>query len=179
MSTNVTVANNAVEYHGVAHIQSMTQDQLSNNDNGNPQKSLTHDENGNFAKGNPGGPGRPPTKRISDAYRAILERDGAEKYAEVIAKDALEASRARDRLAAIQEISDRVEGKAVQVSRQESPLDENTVRQLMGMLDRLAPRIAIQVNVAEGKPQPIVVNGKTEGEGIMLSEFVIDNEGVK
>jgi len=81
-----------------------------------PQNAL-HDEKGNFAVGNPGGPGRPPTKRISDAYRRILNDEGADKYAAVVAKDALEAGKARDRLAAIQELTDRVEGKAVQSIR--------------------------------------------------------------
>ena len=78
-----------------------------------PQNELLGPD-GKFAVGNPGGPGRPPSKHISEAYRAILERDGAEKYAQVVAEDALLAPKARDRLAAIQEMTDRVEGKAVQ-----------------------------------------------------------------
>ena len=80
----------------------------------NRPANVLHDENGKFAKGNPGGPGRPATIAISDAYKTILRRDGPMKYAEVIAKDALESTRARDRLAAISEITDRVEGKATQ-----------------------------------------------------------------
>ena len=56
--------------------------------------------------------GRPVS--VVEAYRYILARDGALKYAEKVAEDALEAKNARDRLAAIQEMTDRVEGKAVQ-----------------------------------------------------------------
>ena len=56
--------------------------------------------------------GRPVS--ITEAYRYILARDGALAYAETIAKDALEATRASDRLAAATEIEDRVSGKATQ-----------------------------------------------------------------
>lgn len=59
--------------------------------------------------------GRPIS--LPDAYRYILERDGALKYAEQIAKDALEATRASDRREAIAEITDRTSGKAVQSIR--------------------------------------------------------------
>jgi len=114
MSTNVTLANNAVEYHGIAHIQSMTQAEPSNNDADNRRENELLDASGKFAVGNPGGPGRPPTKRFSDAYRRILDDEGADKYARQVATDALAAPKARDRLAAIQEMTDRVEGKAVQ-----------------------------------------------------------------
>lgn len=56
--------------------------------------------------------GRPVS--ITEAYRYILARDGALAYAETIAKDALEATRPSDRLAAATEIEDRVSGKATQ-----------------------------------------------------------------
>jgi hypothetical protein len=56
--------------------------------------------------------GRPIS--LPDAYKYILERDGALKYAEVLANDALTAKRASDRREAIAEITDRTSGKAVQ-----------------------------------------------------------------
>ena len=56
--------------------------------------------------------GRPVS--ITEAYKYILARDGALKYAEVIASDAVEAKNARDRLAAVAELTDRLEGKATQ-----------------------------------------------------------------
>lgn len=56
--------------------------------------------------------GRPVS--LTEAYRYILARDGALAYAEVIAKDAKEATRASDRLAAATEMEDRASGKAVQ-----------------------------------------------------------------
>lgn len=56
--------------------------------------------------------GRPVS--VTEAYRYILARDGALKYAEKVAEDALEAKNARDRLAAMQEMTDRIEGKAMQ-----------------------------------------------------------------
>lgn len=56
--------------------------------------------------------GRPVS--ITEAYRYILARDGALKYAEVIANDALNAPRASERREAIEAMTDRVEGKAVQ-----------------------------------------------------------------
>jgi len=59
--------------------------------------------------------GRPVT--LPEAYRYILARDGALKYAEQIAKDALEATRAADRRECIAEMTDRTTGKAVQSIR--------------------------------------------------------------
>ena len=56
--------------------------------------------------------GRPVS--LTEAYRYILARDGALKYAETIANDALTATRAADRLSAATEIEDRVSGKATQ-----------------------------------------------------------------
>jgi hypothetical protein len=55
-----------------------------------------------------------PPKTLPDAYRYILARDGALKYAEKLAEDALSATRASDRREAIAEITDRTSGKAVQ-----------------------------------------------------------------
>ena len=114
--TNITAADNTVEYFGVAHGQSMTQaiEQSPTCDQENRRANELLDASGKFAVGNPGGPGRPPTKRFSDAYRRILDDEGADKYAQQVATDALAAPKARDRLAAIQEMTDRVEGKAVQ-----------------------------------------------------------------
>lgn len=81
----------------------------------NGAQRVIHDENNKFAPGNCANPlGRPKTRAITEAYKAIFERDGAEKYAAVVATDALEAKRASDRLAAIQEMTDRTEGKATQ-----------------------------------------------------------------
>ena len=56
--------------------------------------------------------GRPVS--LPEAYRYILARDGALKYAEKLAEDALNATRASDRREAIAEITDRTSGKAVQ-----------------------------------------------------------------
>lgn len=62
---------------------------------------------------NPGG--RPKSKHITEAYKAILEDEGADKYARVVAQIALDStSKPSDKLAAVQEITDRVEGKATQ-----------------------------------------------------------------
>lgn len=79
------------------------------------RERIIHDQNNKFAPGNCANPaGRPKTASITAAYKEILERDGAEKMAEVIYNDALAARTARDRLAAASEITDRVEGKATQ-----------------------------------------------------------------
>lgn len=87
--------------------------------------------------GNPGG--RPKIKRISDAYAAILDQHGAEALAERVYCDALTAKNPSDRLAAIQEITDRVEGKAVQTTRIEQALDGQTAKVLADLAARLLP----------------------------------------
>lgn len=74
------------------------------------------DEQGKFIPGVSGNPsGRPATTHITDAYKSILETEGAEQFARVITGIALdETNKPTDRIAAIQEITDRVEGRAVQ-----------------------------------------------------------------
>jgi hypothetical protein len=93
---------------------------------------------GRFASGNNANPhGRPKFKRITEAYAAILEEHGAEALAERVYCDALTAKNPHDRLAAIQEITDRVEGKAVQTTRIEQALDGQTARVLAELANRL------------------------------------------
>lgn len=73
------------------------------------------DESGKWLPGyapNPGG--RPKIARLTEAYKHILETDGAETYARVIANIAVTGKKDSDRISAVQEIADRVEGKAVQ-----------------------------------------------------------------
>lgn len=109
--TDITAANNSVEYFGIAHGHSMTQHPEC--DTENPRANVLHDEHGNFAKGNPGGPGRPRTRFISEALKQALESGKADELKDtlleltVTAKDSV-------KLAAIQEIADRTEGKAMQ-----------------------------------------------------------------
>src|SRR6266700_6131966 len=89
----------------------------------NRSESPNHLPNGSFAPGNNANPtGRPKIKRITDAYAAILNEHGAEALAERVYCDALTAKNPADRLAAVREISDRVEGKAVQTTRIEQAL---------------------------------------------------------
>jgi len=72
-------------------------------------------ENGLFLPGNPGGPGRPPNVvSPTAAYKAILAEKGATELAQTVYNDAITAKNARDRLAAASEITDRVDGKAIQ-----------------------------------------------------------------
>lgn len=87
--------------------------------------------------GNPSG--RPKIKRISDAYAAILDEHGATALAERVYCDALTAKNPSDRLAAVQEMTDRVEGKAVQTTRIEQALDGQTARVLADLASRLMP----------------------------------------
>lgn len=76
--------------------------------------SLQNPENGRFAVGNPGGPGRPPLASPTAAYRRLLAERGADELVKTVYNDALTAKSARDRLAAASEITDRVDGKATQ-----------------------------------------------------------------
>lgn len=85
--------------------------------------------------GNPGG--RPKTKYLSEAYRRILDDHGADTFAKTIANDALHADRARDRLAAVQEITDRTEGRAVHAVKLEAEMDEATARCLAELAEKL------------------------------------------
>lgn len=73
------------------------------------------DARGKFAPGNCANPGgRPKTRHLTEAYKQILEVEGADKYARVIADIALDGKKDSDRIAAMQELTDRVEGKATQ-----------------------------------------------------------------
>jgi len=91
-----------------------------------------------FRPGQSGNPsGRPKTKCLSEAYRRILDDLGADTFAETIAKDGLHADRARDRLAAVQEITDRTEGRAVQAVRLEAEISEETARLLTELAKEL------------------------------------------
>jgi hypothetical protein len=88
--------------------------------------------------------GRPKSKLISEAYRARLDADGAERYADIVF-EIIENPRAKasDRLAALQEITDRIEGKAVQAHKVEAGLDANTARALLELAEKMRPQIAI------------------------------------
>ena len=55
-----------------------------------------------------------PRKLISDALRAELSKGEAEVLAKQLIEDAKTASKASERIAAISEVTDRTEGKAVQ-----------------------------------------------------------------
>jgi len=93
-----------------------------------------------FRPGQSGNPsGRPKTKFLSEAYRRILDDRSADTFAETIANDALHADRARDRLAAVQEITDRTEGRAVQAVKIEAEMDEATARMIADLAERLLP----------------------------------------
>lgn len=80
------------------------------------KSAQTRSVDGKFVTGVSGNPlGRPKSRHITEAYKAILETEGADKFARVVAEIATgQASKASDKLAAIQEITDRVEGKATQ-----------------------------------------------------------------
>lgn len=113
--TNDSSMNGVTEHYGIAHSQIVTQTSEFDEKNlSNRREQVLHDANGNFAVGNPGGPGRPRTRRISEAYKAILDTEGADKFAAQVAKDSLEATRAADRLAAISEMTAYTEGKPMQ-----------------------------------------------------------------
>lgn len=79
----------------------------------NRRGNIAWHQNGKFAPGNPGGPGRPKTRLISEALKQALADGKADELKDtlleltVTAKDSV-------KLAAIQEITDRTEGKAVQ-----------------------------------------------------------------
>ena len=88
---------------------------LPKTDGNRPENAvLARGENGMFAKGNAGGPGRPPIASPTEAYKQILAEKGATELAQTVYNDALTARNARDRLAAASEITDRVDGKATQ-----------------------------------------------------------------
>lgn len=104
----------------------------------NAQIPAIRDEAGRFPPGVSGNPlGRPKVKHVSEAYKAILEEKGAESLAEVVWNDAHHAKRPNDRLAAIQEIADRIEGKPVQAHKVELGMDDSTARALVGLAGAL------------------------------------------
>lgn len=71
------------------------------------------DESGKFAPGNPGGPGRPRTRLISEALKQALASGKADELKDML-MDLAVSAKDSVKLAAIQEITDRTEGKAVQ-----------------------------------------------------------------
>jgi hypothetical protein len=110
------------------------------------QRPANRRANGQFLPGCVANPtGRPKTKLVSDAYRAILDEHGADELANVVYRDAIYAGKASDRLAAVQEITDRVEGKSVQAHRM---LGDTVDAQTAQMLAELASRLAPTINIA-------------------------------
>lgn len=100
-------------------VSNLTHSQFENNRaeiEKSARERVIHDENHKFAPGNCANPaGRPPNVvSPTAAYKQILAEKGATELAEVVYNDALTARRARDRLAAASEITDRVDGKATQ-----------------------------------------------------------------
>jgi hypothetical protein len=123
MATNVTAANNAVEYFGIAHGHIMTQpieqsnEQSPSNDIESRPENGIRDAAGKFIAGNPGGPGRLPSITVTDAIRADLKAGKAEVVKDKLF-DLMEGARRESvQLAAAQEIIDRAEGKAMQSIR--------------------------------------------------------------
>lgn len=112
--------------------------------------------------GNPAG--RPKIKRISDAYKAILDEHGAEALAERVYCDGLTAKNPSDRLAAIQEMTDRVEGKAVQTTRIEQALDVQTAKVLSELAQRLVPMRTI-----DGSNTHVLETGESDESDAMES----------
>ena len=117
MATNITLASDGstVEYHGIAHSQSMTQAIVSGNDIDNRPGQIVRNEVGKFVSGTVGGPGRRPITLISEALKQKLAAGEAEKLADELVRIGTDTeARRSDRIAAIAEITDRVEGKATQ-----------------------------------------------------------------
>ena len=114
--------------------------------------------------------GRPKTKLVSDAYRAILEEHGADELAAVVYRDAIHASKANDRLAAVQEITDRVEGKSVQAHRMlGDTVDAQTAQMLAELASRLAPTINIaiigQESTVTNRPLSVTLESEESTQG--------------
>jgi len=118
MSANITATDNTVEYFGVAHGQIMTQaiEQSPSCDQENRAQHEFRLPDGKFAPGNCGNPlGRPRSaKIISDALKDALANGKAHELGERLMELTESADKDSVRLAAIQEIADRTEGKAVQ-----------------------------------------------------------------
>lgn len=115
----------------------------------NAQLPMSRDKNGRFLPGFVTNPtGRPKLQRISDAYKDILDNEGAEKIAQTIYNDALTAKKPSDRLAAAQEMADRVEGKAVQSHRLSGDMvDGQTARLIAELAGKLITVSIGQVNI--------------------------------
>lgn len=118
------------------------------------------DSAGRFVPGLSGNPtGRPKTKLLTDAYKARLEADGADVYADVVCDIALNPkNRASDRLQAVQEMTDRVEGKAVQAHKIEAGIDAGTARALIELAGKMQPQIAVIVAETGMNPDDLHVN---------------------
>ncbi len=92
--------------------------------------------------GNPqgaGAEGYKRTKSIREGFQRIIQRDGADLFCQQVAHDALNSTKPAERLAAFQEIADRLEGRAVQAHVIQSQIDEHTARILTELADRLFP----------------------------------------
>jgi hypothetical protein len=138
----------------------------------NVSASPNHRPDGSFAPGNQANPGgRPKTRLITDAYKEILAERGADELAKVVYTDATTAKRASDRLAAVQEITDRVEGKPVQSHLVQSPIDAGAARLLADLASRFMP-VPVQVNVSV-----MSANGDTGTPLLVSSESVETDQG--
>ena len=80
----------------------------------NGRESIVRDANGKFLPGHAGGPGRLPFAVVSDAIKADLRAGKAEHVKDHLFGLMENANKDSVRLAAISEIMDRSEGKAVQ-----------------------------------------------------------------
>jgi hypothetical protein len=131
--------------------------------------------NGYWLPGMSGNPsGRPKIKRISDAYAQILDERGAEQLAETVYRDAIGASKAADRLAAVQEITDRVEGKAVQSVRVESAIDAGSAR----LLAELASALQLSADHQDGTNRPLLETAQIDMDTPLEStELTPDSTG--
>lgn len=122
MGTNITTANNAVEYFGVAHGHIMTHNAEQSeilspsNDGEITRQHETRLPDGKFAAGYCPNPlGRPKgSGLVSDAIKQALRDGKAEEVKETLFKLVNGADRDSVRLAAIAEVIDRSEGKATQ-----------------------------------------------------------------
>lgn len=138
MSDIVQTTEQNTEQSSANHPQIMSQLIANLPETQNRAETGNHLPNGKFAPGNLANPGgRPKSKHITDAYKAILEEKGADELAEVVYKDATSATKASDRLAAVQEITDRVEGKPIQAHMVAMAVDPNAVNTIAALAAKL------------------------------------------